>query len=151
MISIRYPGFSSFTSAFQELDRMRREMDRLFADVMGRSALASGSGVFPALNVREDADNIYVQAELPGVKPEEVEISVVGSTLSLRGERRLENIPGVSYHRRERKAGQFQKALTLSSNIKADDVKAEYKNGVLYLILPKSEHAKPKKIPVKTQ
>lgn len=149
MALIRYRSFPEFRNPFQELSKLRAEMDRLFADVMEGTPFTASSGVYPALNVTEDADKLYVQAELPGIKPDDIDISVEGNTLTLRGERKPDSTANVSYHRRERKAGSFHKALTLPYEINHDGVLAECKDGVLKLILPKAEHAKPKKITVK--
>lgn len=151
MAIIRYPTLADFTNPFREMDRLKREMDRIFADVMGRAPGALGSGVFPALNVYEVADKIVVQAELPGFKAEDIEISVERETLSLRGERKAEEMENVSYHRRERRTGKFQKSLTLPYEINVDGVEAHFKDGVLKLTLPKAEHVKPKKISIKAQ
>lgn len=151
MAIIRYPNMFGFTRPLEELARMRREMDRLFSQFAGRGPLAVDSGVFPAVNVSGDASNIYVQAELPGVKSEDLEISVEGNTLTLRGERKPDTATNVNYHRRERRAGKFHKAISLPDEINAEAVQATYKDGVLKLVLPKAEHAKPRKIAVKTE
>lgn len=150
MATVHFADYSGFTNPFMELARMRKEMDRLFGDFMEQDAPLMSSGVFPALNVSENGDRIYVQAEIPGVKAEDIEVSVEGSTLTLRGERRSEDVGQVSYHRRERKAGRFHKAIVLSCDVNSDGVQAEYRDGVLKLILAKAEHAKPKKIEVKS-
>lgn len=150
MAVVRLPYFTGFPSLFQEMERMRSEMDRVFAGHMGRAPLAADSGVFPALNVIEESDKLLVEAELPGVKPEDIEISVEGGTLSIRGERKREDVGNVSYHRRERSAGKFHKALTLAVEINPEGVDAKCENGVLKLVLPKADHAKPRKIPVRT-
>ncbi len=88
MAVIRYRNPFGFPNPFQELARVQREMDRLFSQIMGRGSGVTASGVFPALNVSEDADRITVTAELPGIGAEDIEISVVGKTLTLRGERK---------------------------------------------------------------
>lgn len=149
MAIIRYPRFSPFENPFSEMERLKREMDRLFSDAMGRGPAGMGSGVFPALNVSEDGDKVYVHAELPGFKPDDIEISVEKDTLSLRGERKTEEVENASYHRRERRTGKFQKALTLPYDINVEAVDANFKDGVLKLVLPKAEHVKPKKITIK--
>jgi HSP20 family protein len=151
MAIIRYPRFTEFGNPFAEMEKIKREMDRLFAGAMGRGPLAMGSGVFPALNVYEDADKIHIEAELPGFRPEDIDISVEKNTLTLRGERKEEALENVSYHRRERRTGRFHKALTLPYDVSADNVDANFKNGVLKLVLPKAEHAKPKKISIKSE
>jgi HSP20 family protein len=130
---------------------MRREMDRLFGSFWGGASPTSGSGVFPAFNVREDGEKYYVEAEIPGIKPEDIDIAVEGNTLTIRGERKSDGMENAGYHRRERKAGKFQKALTLPAEVNGEAVGAEYKEGVLRVVLPKAEHAKPKKITVKSE
>ena len=90
-----------------------------------------------------------VQAELPGVDPNQVEVRVENNTLYLKGERRVEGeVKEGNYHRRERAYGTFTRSFTLPSSVKADNVAAEYKDGVLTVTLPKREEAKPKTIKV---
>jgi HSP20 family protein len=151
MAVIHFPEFSDSHNPFRELSRVRREMDRLLSDLVSGAPSAVRSGVFPAVNVSEDINNLYVHAEIPGVKASDLDIAVEGNTLSLRGERKREDVPNASYHRRERRAGSFHKAITLPAEINAEAVVAECKHGVLKLVLPKAEHAKPKKITVKTE
>jgi HSP20 family protein len=133
------------------MERLQQEMNRLFSNFLGdRGTRQLGFGVFPPLNVSEDANGLHVKAELPGVKPEEIEISVEGDTLTLRGERKLpETAPGVSYHRREREAGRFRRIVSLNTKINPDAVEAHFKNGVLEVFLPKAEELKPRQIAVK--
>ena len=152
MAIIRWSDRPSAWQGFEELDRLQQEMNRLFSSYTGeRIRRAVGFGVFPPMNVSEDADNLYVRAELPGVNPEEIEISVEGDNLTLRGERRLPEIQaGVNYHRREREAGRFRRVISLSTKINPEAVDASFKNGVLQIILPKAEELKPRQIAVKT-
>lgn len=134
-----------------EMEKMQREVNRLFSDFMGRGTSGSRVGVFPLVNVSEDSEKLYVRAELPGIKPEDIEISVEGDTITLRGERKVgEEGEKVSYHRREREAGRFRRILTLASRIDAEGVAASFKNGVLTVALPKAAEAKPKQIKVKS-
>ena len=151
MTVIRYPSLSYFSNPFQEIARMQRQMDRLLGDLAGGTSGVDGSGVFPALNITQDSENFYAHAELPGIKPEDLDISVVGSTLTLSGERKADGAGNVSYHRRERMPGRFRKAITLPHDVNAEAVRAEFVNGVLKLVLPKAEHAKPRKITVKSE
>lgn len=148
MAILRYPRLADFSNPFSEIERMRREMDRLFNGLMGRDSYTMSSGVYPSLNISEDGENFYLEAELPGTKPDQLDISVEGSTLTLKGERKGEEVKNASYHRRERKLGSFQKAVALPSDVNSESVSAEFKNGVLQLVLPKAEHAKPRKITV---
>lgn len=151
MAIVRYPRFLDYSNPFQELERMRREMDRLFTGLMGEGGQRISSGVYPAVNIYEGADTFFVEAELPGIKSEDLDIAVEGNTLTLRGQRKGEEEEGLSYHRRERKLGTFHKAVTLPSDVNSEKVSAQFKNGVLKLVLPKAEHAKPRKITVKME
>lgn len=141
--------FRPFEEMEREMDRLRREMDRLFTGFRGFRPLRVG--VFPPLNVSEDKDNLYVRAELPGINPSDIEISVEGDTLTLRGERKSAEVgENVSYHRREREFGRFRRSLTLPTRINTDKVEAVFKNGILRITLPKAEEVRPKQIAVKT-
>lgn len=136
---------------FEELDRMRRQMDQLFEGLSGsRLRATTRSGVFPAINLTENKNNFYIRAELPGVKSEDLDIQATGSSVSIAGERRIptEN-DGARYHRREREAGRFARIVELPSEIDADHVEANLSNGMLTVAVPKAEKAKPKQITVK--
>jgi HSP20 family protein len=137
-------------SPFDELERMRRELGRLAGDFTGSVFRLPTAGVFPLVNVTEDANAYYVRAELPGVKTDELEISVTGETLTLSGERKLsEESEKASYHRREREAGSFSRVISLPTRLDVDKVKAQAEDGVLTVVLPKAESAKPRQIAVK--
>jgi HSP20 family protein len=111
----------------------------------------SGSGVFPPMNVTQDADNFYVSAEVPGIKASELSISAVKNRLSIAGKREIKNEnERVSYHRKERPEGSFNRALTLPTELDVDRIEARYADGILNLKLPKAEAAKPRLISVKT-
>jgi HSP20 family protein len=102
------------------------------------------------MNVTEDKDNYYVRAELPGIKAEDLDISASGDSLTVAGERKPapEN-SGATYHRRERDSGRFSRILTLPGPVSAEAINAEMADGVLTVVLPKAEAAKPKQISVK--
>jgi HSP20 family protein len=132
---------------------LRRQIDRVFEQVMEpTSGLGMGFGTraFPALNVWEDQDCVFVEAELPGVAMEDIEINVVGGELAIKGTRKpRENGNGnATFHRQERMTGEFSRFLTLPDIIDADKVEAVLKNGVLSIKLPKAEAAKPRRIQV---
>ena len=138
------------SSVFGELDRMRRDMERLFGGLSGRSFREPTAGVFPLTNVTEDNDNYYVRAELPGTKAEDVDISVTGDGLSIAGERKIpEQKEDARYHRREREAGKFSRMVGLPGQINAEKVEAHCTDGMLTIVLPKAEAAKPRQISVK--
>jgi HSP20 family protein len=138
-----------FRSPFDEFDRLQRQMDLLGNRLLGRG-IEQRAGVFPLINLSEDKDHYYVRAELPGLKADEIDIQATGNTISLNGERKIpaEN-DGAKYHRREREAGKFSRVISLSKDIDADNVDANLVDGVLKVVLPKSEKAKPKQISVK--
>jgi HSP20 family protein len=132
---------------------LRREMEQLFRNLFGAelSGGRDGSAAFPALNIWEDGQNVFVEAEMPGVKIEQIEISVTGDQLTLHGEGPRDEKEGATCHRRERECGAFSRVVRLPAAIDAARVEAELKNGVLTIVLPKSEHAKPRRIEVKVR
>jgi len=139
-----------WTSPFDELERMRRQMDWLSEGLTRGPWRTPSAGVFPLMNVTEDKDKYYVRAELPGLKSDELDISVTGDTLSISGERKLPaEDHKAQYHRREREAGRFSRVVTLPSQIDTGKVEANCAEGVLTVVLPKAEAAKPKQISVK--
>jgi HSP20 family protein len=111
----------------------------------------SDAGVFPPINVTQDTDRFYVHAEVPGIKADELSISAVKNRLSIAGKREIpsEN-ERVSYHRKERAEGAFNRTLTLPTELDVEHIEARYADGILTLTLPKSEAAKPRQIVVKT-
>jgi HSP20 family protein len=130
-----------------EMDRMRREMDRMFRSVSG--AGLSTPGGYPAMNMWLDGDNVILTAELPGVARDEVDISIEGNTLTLSGERKPQELPeGATYHRRECGYGKFTRVIKLPYMINLDEVKARMHNGVLEVKLERAEADKPRKIKV---
>lgn len=137
-------------SPFEELDRMRRDMDRLFHGIAGGILRGAGAGVFPLMNVTEDSNNYYVRAELPGIRGDDLDISITGKNLSISGERKIPaGDQNAKYHRREREAGSFSRVIGLPGDVETGKVEARSVDGVLTIVLPKAEAAKPKQISVK--
>ena len=135
-------------SPFEELERLRQQMDRLYDDTRGPFQRPH-AGVFPLINLTEDADHYYVRAELPGVAADEIDIQVTANNLSISGERKIAaEEEGARYHRRERDAGRFSRSLGLPGEINSDKVEAKLENGVLTVVISKAEVAKPKQISV---
>jgi HSP20 family protein len=150
MIIRRFYEWPTESTAFSELNKMRSEMESLFGRLAESLPTGLGPGVFPLINVTEDNDRLYVRAELPGVKANELEISATGNSLSIGGERKVAPETDVaSYHRREREAGVFRRTINLPNDIDSNRVEAHYNNGILTVTLPKAEVAKPKQITVK--
>jgi HSP20 family protein len=103
-----------------------------------------------ALDVVENKDEFIVKASIPGIKPEDIDVSYSDGVLSIQGEMKSENEKEEEqYHLRERRYGTFSRSISLPSHIKGDQIEANYENGVLMLHLPKAEEMKPKRIPIK--
>ncbi len=148
MVRIRWRGDPFEESPLGNLNRLRDEMNRLFEGYYAPERFTFGVGVYPAVNVYEEADTFRVTAELPGMDPGDIDISVQGDNLVLRGESKPQTGEGVSYHRRERRSGAFNRVLSLPERVDAGKVSAEYVKGVLRVTLPKAEEAKPRRISV---
>jgi len=132
--------------------RMRDELDRLFGDVWDNVALPFSNGnrrSFPALNVWEDETTLFAEAEVPGLKLQDIEVLVVGNELTIRGERKDEAGQETTYHRRERGFGSFCRVLQLPVSVNPEKVEATLSDGVLTIRLPKAEDVLPRKIQVK--
>ncbi len=135
-------------SIWREMDRLQREMDRLFEEFAPRR-LRTAPG-FPAMNVWADEESVIVTAELPGLDSKDIQLDVLDGTLTLRGERKPDELPeGARVHRQERGYGKFARTLELPFKVDVDKVKATFKNGVLQVTLPRAEEDRPKKIAIK--
>jgi HSP20 family protein len=131
---------------------LRNELHRIIDNPLGE--IARGSQLLrvwnPALDLYEDKDNVFVKVEVPGLKKEDIEVSIENGTLTIAGERKSEKqADDTEAHRSERFVGRFYRSVTLPSEVKTDEVKAQYQDGVLTVTLPKAEAAKPKQIEIK--
>ena len=138
---------------FTEMMSLRDAVNRLFEDSFIRPGAwplpFDGDGLSVPADLIETKDNVIVKLSAPGVKPEEIDISVVGDTLTIKGETKgEERFEEGNYIRKERRFGSFQRSLSLPTSVASDKAKAEFENGVLTLALPKAEEAKPKSIKV---
>ena len=131
-----------------EMSRMRREMNRLLGDLADYTPRTEGAGVFPLVNIFEDKDGYIICAELPGLDGEDLEITSKGKSLTIAGERKISSKGDVRFHRRERQAGTFSRAIALPTELDAGKIEARVKNGILTIRAPKAEEAKPKVIKV---
>ena len=146
-----WPSRPVFDSPSGDFDQARREMLRLLGTIGGDTFGEVGTGVFPPLNVTQDADNFYLRAEVPGIKPDELSISAVRNRVSLAGKREIQREhERVSYHRKERAEGSFNRTVTLPTEVDPGRVDARYADGILTLTLPKAEEAKPRQIAVRS-
>jgi HSP20 family protein len=140
---------------FRELETMRREMDRLWDSFFQRGParrVEEGAEWLPSLDVSETKNDIVVKAEVPGMDAKEIDISLSGDTLTLKGEKKQEKEEKAeNYHLIERSYGAFTRSIRLPVNVQSDKISASYKNGVLKITLPKSEEAKTKEIKIKVE
>lgn len=135
-----------YGSVWNELDRFQREMDRLFRPLSGAAA---GLGNFPAVNIWTSEDEALVTAEIPGVDPSKIDVTVKDSTVTIRGSREVDELKdGESFMRQERGSGSFVRSFALPFQVDNDKVSAQYRMGILQLTLPRREEDKPKKITV---
>ena len=137
---------------FRDLVTAQRDFDRLFRGAFsaqpGETELSTRSWA-PPVDIYETEDAIVLKAELPGVDPKDVDVRVEDNTLYLKGERKFEKeVKEQNYHRVERSYGSFARSFSLPNSISADKVKAEFKDGLLTLTMPKREEAKPKTIKI---
>ncbi len=138
---------------FREIESLQSEMNRLFDLSMGRWPLKS-TGLMegawsPAVDVFDSKDTVVVKADIPGMKKEDIDISVHGDVLTIKGEKKGETrSEDKGFVKTERFYGSFNRALALPSEVDADKVKASYSGGVLEISLPKKEGSKPKQIKV---
>ena len=134
------------TNALAQMNRLRDELDRVFG-VEGSHW--NRPSAFPPVNVWEDENSFLLEAELPGMKIEDLEIYVQeGNQLSIKGTRTPSEVDGAKLRRRERTFGDFQRNFQLETDVNVNAVKADFHHGVLRVTLPKSESVKPKKIEI---
>ena len=141
---------------FRDLVSIQGRMNRLFDEAFRGATRGSGDeeewslgSWAPAVDIFEQDGHIVLKAELPGVDPKDVDVRVENNVLTLRGERKLDNeVQKENYHRVERAYGSFSRSFTLPSVVDTEKIKAEYRDGVLRVNLPKREEAKPKHISI---
>ncbi len=137
--------FGGFVDPARELQRLREEMDKIFSEFNQPIARE-----IPPVNAWIGEEDAVVAAELPGIDPDAMEITVVGDTLTLSGLREAAPLKeGESYHRQERPCGKFSRSLQLPFHVEVEKVRAIYEKGILMVTLPRSEAEKPRKISVK--
>lgn len=143
-----------------DMERMRREMDRFLGEFgtsdwtfpFSETSFLPGRAArgYPLLNIGEDGDNVYIDSLAPGVDPKTLDVSVTQNQLVISGEKTalLSSVGSKAIHRSERSAGQFTRSMALPFDVNSEKVQATYKDGILKIVLPKAEVAKPKQIQV---
>jgi len=140
--------WAPFRDLVSNQDRFNQLFNETFARAFGDQEPTSRAWV-PAVDIYETAENLVLQAELPGINPDDVEIQMEDNTLYLKGMRKFEKeVKEENFHHVERSYGTFSRSFALPGSIEADKVNAEYKNGILTLTMPKREEAKAKKIKI---
>jgi HSP20 family protein len=147
-----------YWDVFKELENMRRDLDRVFTSQetwrwpFSKMAFLPGLGArqYPMINISEDKDNVYVEALSPGVNPETLDVSITDDVVTISGEKLAagDGLDPEAYHRCERAAGKFVRTIEMNTKVEENKVKADYKNGLLSIILPKAESAKPKRVAI---
>jgi HSP20 family protein len=139
---------------FRDFESMRRDMDRLWNSFFERGSLRGEDGGewLPSLDVAETKNEIVVKAEVPGLESKDIDISLSDGLLTIKGEKKQEREEKEeNYHLVERSYGSFTRSIRLPNEVQSDKINASYKNGVLKIVLPKSEEAKKKEIKIKVQ
>jgi HSP20 family protein len=147
---MRLSRLQRYTPLWDQLQQFQCEMNRLFDRWTPNGGTQGMAATYPAVNVWENADQVFVEAELPGLDLKDLEIYVTGGNqLTIKGERKQATPEKGVWHRQERGFGSFVRTLTLPFPVNADKVDARFENGVLLIKLAKHEAAKPRKIAVK--
>jgi len=137
---------------FEGLSRLHNRINDLFDDGLGRARIlpsATARVWLPPMDILESKDAYLIRAELPGMKKEDFNLEVDDGTLTLSGERKAEPLTnGVAYHRTERVNGKFSRSFYLPESVQQDGIKANYRDGILEVHVPKAEEAKPRQIAI---
>ena len=135
---------------FQEMLNLRRTVDRLFDNASPDHEWGQPTMWGLAIDVVENKDDFIVKASVPGINPDDLDISYADDTLTIKGEIKSDNeVKENQYHFHERRFGSFARSISLPTKIKGDAIEASYQNGVVILRLPKAEEVKPKRIAIK--
>jgi HSP20 family protein len=137
----------AFVDPFEALFNLQRALDaRLESDWL--QDLTTSQGPFPPINVFQQADDLLAIIELPGIDKNSLQIEAKGNTIRIAGKKAVSYPENVSIHRRERVAGEFDRTISLPVQLEPDGIKAEYRDGILALFMPRAERDKPRAIPI---
>ena len=135
-------------SSARDLVSFQDEVNRIFDQLQGRGSRSDSQLFAPPADIEETAEEFVVRLDLPGVSPKDVKISLMGDTLTIRGARHYSTSNGGNLHRSERAYGTFERAFTLGTSLRSDNVQATYRDGVLEVHVPKAEEARVREIEV---
>jgi HSP20 family protein len=128
-------------------EQLQQELERMLDTALG--SVGRSPGVYPSVNVFDHGDEFIVKAEVPGVDPDKVQLEVEEDTLVVRGERSLsEPSRDAAYHRRERGEGRFRRVVRMPGRLAADEAKAQYRDGVLTITIPKARETRPRRVEI---
>jgi HSP20 family protein len=146
-------GVAERWDPFRGMGDIQTEMNRLFDTFTGRPMAGNGDRTwFPAVDVHETKDDLVLSFDIPGVSQKDVQVTIMGDLMTVRGERRFERENSEnSYHRVERVYGKFERTIQLPMTVQTDKVKANYRDGVLEVKLPKAEEVKPREVKIDLQ
>ncbi len=149
---IRFADRPAFRNPWAEFERIRQGLDELSRTYVDKGKPQNRANVYPALNIYEEADRLIITAELPGVKPQDLDLSLEGETLTIQGKRdSKQNETGISYHRREIESGSFSRAIALPVKVEGEHVGARLNNGILTVTLMKASAVTPRQIKVSVE
>lgn len=141
----------TYSNPWRELDQLTNRLSRMFEGVNGYPTPSSSGSWAPAVSVEETENELILTAELPGMKPEDVDVQLENNILTIRGEKneeRKEEDENRRFHVWERSYGSFQRSFTLPRTVKSDDISAEFKDGLLHIRMPKAPEARSRRIEV---
>lgn len=152
MAIIRFTDRPGFRNPWAEFERIRQSLDQLSHNYPNEDVQFGGATVFPPVNMYEEKEHLVIKAEIPGVKTEDLEISLEGETLTLKGTRKPQTVGDqTSFHRREIERGTFSRALAMPLKVDPDNVSAVLKNGVLTVTVGKASEVKPRRIQISSE
>jgi HSP20 family protein len=134
---------TSLWDPFSEIGTLQKAVNRLFEDFSGK-----GDVSYPPVNVCDMGDSYVVSAVVPGLKKEDVNLTAMGNTLTIQGEKKAPEVQHGNFYRRERGFGKFHKVVEFPTDVDTEKVKAKYENGILTVATPKAESAKPRQISI---
>jgi HSP20 family protein len=150
MALVRWTPRTNLWDPFASLTDLQEEMNRLFDSSLRRFGSRSADGAFlPACDIVEEKDRLLIRMDLPGLRREDVNVTLQEGVLTVKGERKIETTKDANYYLRERVAGSFTRAIELPVAVNAGKIDAHFRDGVLEITLPKAEEAKPKQIEIK--
>jgi HSP20 family protein len=151
MALIRWEPFGRQLSPWESFEALRRRMDRLFDDFTRRDEEV-GSSWLPSVDLSENSDSFLIKADVPGMDKKDIKITMQDNVLNISGEKKQEKEEkDRNYHLIERSYGQFSRSFTLPTKVDSDKIKAEFKNGVLEIVIPKAPEAKAREIEIQVK